>query len=130
MPDPTNTLLFIIALLLAMFLLGVILLRFRLQERRESEQPSPPSSSDEAQDRQYSNSAIRVLTPREREIALLAARGLTNRQIAAELGLSINTMSNYLKRIYAKLEISSRTELAWRLQYMDMHSGEESSVNN
>jgi DNA-binding CsgD family transcriptional regulator len=57
----------------------------------------------------------------EKQIALLAARGLTNRQIATEIGLSINTVSNHLKRVYAKLEVCSRTELAWRLQYLDVN---------
>ena len=57
----------------------------------------------------------------EKQIALLAARGLTNRQIATEVGLSINTVSNCLKRVYVKLEVSSRTELAWRLQYLDVN---------
>jgi len=56
----------------------------------------------------------------EKRIALLAARELTNRQIAAETGLSIYTVSNHLKRVYAKLEVTSRTELAWRLQYFDI----------
>jgi FixJ family two-component response regulator len=59
------------------------------------------------------------------QIALLAARGLTNRQIATEAGLSINTVSNHLKRVYAKLEVSSRTKLAWRLQYVEISRNEE-----
>jgi len=61
---------------------------------------------------------LKPLTPRERQVALLAARGLTNRQIATEVGLSIYTVSNHLKRVYVKLEVGSRTELAWRLQYL------------
>jgi DNA-binding CsgD family transcriptional regulator len=58
-------------------------------------------------------------------VALLAARGMTNRQIAAELNLSVNTVSNHLKRVYAKLEVGSRAELSWRLQYLDLdlHAG-------
>jgi RNA polymerase sigma factor (sigma-70 family) len=106
----------------------VILLLFRRQEQKANEQSSPLTTSDEPPQRQYSESALNVLTPRERDVALLAARGLSNRQIAGELGLSIHTVNNHLKRIYAKLEISSRTELAWRLQYMDLHTGEESST--
>lgn len=50
---------------------------------------------------------------------------MTNRQIGAELGLSINTISNHLKRVYAKLEVSSRTELAWRLQYVEISRNEK-----
>ena len=40
--------------------------------------------------------------------------------LAAELNLSINTVSNHLKRVYAKLEVRSRAELSWRLQYLDL----------
>jgi DNA-binding CsgD family transcriptional regulator len=54
-------------------------------------------------------------------VALLAARGLSNRQIAGELGLSINTVSNHLKRVYGKLNVHSRAELAWQLQYVDLN---------
>ena len=74
------------------------------------------------------NEILKLLTPRERQIALLAARGLTNRQIATEIGLSINTVSNHLKRVYAKIEVSSRTELAWRLQYLDINKDAQSDV--
>lgn len=51
------------------------------------------------------------LTPREREIALLAASGLTSKTIAATLHLSERTVSNHLARTYAKAGISSRSEL-------------------
>ena len=51
------------------------------------------------------------LTPQEREIALLAATGLTNRQIAARLYLSPRTVSAHLYRIFPKLGITSRAAL-------------------
>jgi len=53
-----------------------------------------------------------VLTPREREVALLAAAGTSSREIAARLDLSVRTVDNYLGRAYAKLDVASRTELA------------------
>jgi DNA-binding CsgD family transcriptional regulator len=53
-----------------------------------------------------------VLTRREREVAMLAAAGIPSRQIAARLGLSVRTVDNYLGRAYAKLGLTSRTELA------------------
>jgi DNA-binding CsgD family transcriptional regulator len=53
-----------------------------------------------------------VLTPREREVAMLAADRTSSRQIAARLGLSVRTVDNYLSRTYTKLGISSRAELA------------------
>lgn len=58
------------------------------------------------------NSSIDRLTDREREVAELAARGLTNTQIGLALGTSRYTVRNQLTRIYEKLEIESRAELA------------------
>ena len=51
------------------------------------------------------------LTLQEREIALLAATGLTNRQIATRLYLSPRTVSAHLYRIFPKLGITSRAAL-------------------
>lgn len=55
------------------------------------------------------------LTATERETALLAAAGRTNKQIAAELNLSVRTVENRLHRVYGKLGISGRSELAQSL---------------
>jgi DNA-binding CsgD family transcriptional regulator len=51
------------------------------------------------------------LTPREREVAMLAAGGLTSPEIAERLVLSVRTVEGYLQRAYAKLGITSRAEL-------------------
>ncbi|MGW8955908.1 LuxR C-terminal-related transcriptional regulator [Streptomyces sp. NPDC055709] len=51
------------------------------------------------------------LTTREREIALLAARGLTNKEIAEQLVLSNRTVGNHLYSIYQKLGIANRRQL-------------------
>ena len=51
-----------------------------------------------------------ALTERELEILRRAARGLTNKQIGAELDISDRTVQNHLANIYAKLEVASRTE--------------------
>jgi DNA-binding CsgD family transcriptional regulator len=51
------------------------------------------------------------LTAKEYEVAQLAARGLTNRQIGAELFLSPRTVGTYLYRAYPKLGISTRAAL-------------------
>ncbi len=50
------------------------------------------------------------LTPREMDVLRLAARGLGNKQIAAELGLSARTVQTHLARIFGKLDVGSRTE--------------------
>jgi DNA-binding CsgD family transcriptional regulator len=52
------------------------------------------------------------LTPREREAAELAARGLTDREIAEALFLSIRTVHAHLRSAYAKLGVAGRGELA------------------
>lgn len=57
------------------------------------------------------------LTGREREIAGLAAGGMSNRQIAARLVLSERTVENHLQHVYVKLGVSGRVELAARLQH-------------
>ncbi|MFP5327163.1 MAG: LuxR C-terminal-related transcriptional regulator [Acidimicrobiia bacterium] len=60
--------------------------------------------------------AFAPLTKREREIASLAAGGMPSRDIAAQLFLSVRTVENHLQRVYAKLGVSSRSELARVLQ--------------
>src|ERR1700676_4599316 len=54
----------------------------------------------------------RLLTKRQDEVVNLVADGLPNGQIARKLGVTEHTVNNYLFRIYDKLGISSRTELA------------------
>ncbi len=51
------------------------------------------------------------LTPRERGIALLVQRGLRNKEVAEELGLSEGTVKVHLHKIFEKLGVRSRTEL-------------------
>jgi non-specific serine/threonine protein kinase len=51
------------------------------------------------------------LTQREREVALLLARGLTNRQIARELSISERTAGNHVAKILRKLGLSSRAQI-------------------
>jgi non-specific serine/threonine protein kinase len=56
------------------------------------------------------------LTAREAEIAGLMARGLTNRQLAAELAISERTVERHLTTIRAKLGVSGRVQVAtWAL---------------
>ena len=52
------------------------------------------------------------LSPREREIADLAASGVASKAIAQQLGLSVRTVSNHLQNAYLKLGISGRDDLA------------------
>jgi non-specific serine/threonine protein kinase len=52
------------------------------------------------------------LTRREREVAVLVARGLTNRQISKELSISERTAGNHVAKILRKLGLHSRTQVA------------------
>ncbi len=52
-----------------------------------------------------------LLSKREQEVVQWAGEGLSNREIASRLGLSENTIKNYLFRVFEKLGISSRVEL-------------------
>ena len=56
-----------------------------------------------------------ALTPTERRVAELVAQGLQTKQVAARLFVSPKTVEGHLSRIYGKLGIGSRTELAHRL---------------
>jgi ATP/maltotriose-dependent transcriptional regulator MalT len=60
-------------------------------------------------------SAGNVLSPQELQIARLAADGLSNREIGERLYLSPRTVGSHLYRIFPKLDITSRAQLAARL---------------
>jgi predicted ATPase/DNA-binding CsgD family transcriptional regulator len=53
-----------------------------------------------------------ALSPRELEVAALVARGMTNRQIAAELIITEGTAANHVKHILARLTLDSRVQIA------------------
>jgi DNA-binding CsgD family transcriptional regulator len=56
------------------------------------------------------------LTAAEQRVAVLVAAGRTNREVAAKLFLGERTVAGHLTRVYAKLGVRSRTELARRLR--------------
>ena len=57
-----------------------------------------------------SNLAFAQLTNRELEVLQLIGRGFSNKEIAAELGISYNTVVNHVRNTFAKLGIHSRAE--------------------
>ena len=72
---------------------------------------TPPSPASE----QPSSDEPPTLTRREKEVAVLVGRGLTNRQIASELVLSEHTVHHHVTNILKKLNLSSRQQVASRL---------------
>jgi RNA polymerase sigma factor (sigma-70 family) len=60
---------------------------------------------------EISAETLTALTPREREVALLVVDGRSDREIAERLCLSHHTVSQYVKRVYRKLDVGSRVAL-------------------
>lgn len=55
---------------------------------------------------------MQALTPRELEVALLVSQGRSNRDIAGTLEISVCTTKNHLQRVFKKLRVANRTQLA------------------
>ncbi|HEU5151613.1 MAG TPA: helix-turn-helix transcriptional regulator, partial [Iamia sp.] len=56
--------------------------------------------------------ALATLGPRQREVVLLAAKGLSNQEVAERLGISTRTVENHLHRAYAELGVDGRRGLS------------------
>ena len=70
-----------------------------------SAEPAPARGNDEVDEAPYED----ALTSRERDVLDLIASGLTNREIAARLGISDHTVKFHISTIYGKLGVSTRT---------------------
>jgi DNA-binding CsgD family transcriptional regulator len=75
--------------------------RARLELEATGERTRPPAGDSEAQ-----------LTPQESQVARLAAEGHTNREIAARLFVGESTVEYHLVKVFRKLGVKSRTQLA------------------
>jgi DNA-binding CsgD family transcriptional regulator len=65
--------------------------------------------------RQRQPTPMSLLSPREQEIASMVARGYPNKTIASVLEISSWTVASHLRRIFMKLQVSSRAAMATRL---------------
>jgi DNA-binding CsgD family transcriptional regulator len=72
-----------------------------------------------ARPRRLALSGVEALTGAERRVADLAAQGMTNRQIAHELVVSVATVETHLRHVFQKLDIDSRRDLAEHLDAAD-----------
>lgn len=73
------------------------------------------ATGETARSRRYS--ASETLTLQELQVARMVATGATNREVAEKLFLSVKTVEAHLGRIYGKLGVRSRTELAHRFAH-------------
>ncbi len=64
---------------------------------------------------------VRHVTPRQRAVLDLALRGLTDKEIATDLGISVSTVRTYLERFYREHGLRNKTEAvaAWQ-HYREM----------
>ena len=81
---------------------------YALSEEVDREAPTPVPVPEQPPP---AGEPAETLTAREREVAFLAARGLTNPQIAEELSISEHTAANHVRRILKKLKVRSRTQI-------------------
>ena len=81
-------------------------------ERRESPPPAAAHLDE-------------LMTAQQREIAELAAAGLTNKEISARLFLSARTVGNHLYQIFPKLGVTSRAALRDALSGYARRTGQE-----
>lgn len=65
------------------------------------------------------------LTPSQEQTAVLAGQGLTNQEIAELLFISPRTVQTHLSQVYAKLDLSSRQELAWELARRELRDDDQ-----
>jgi DNA-binding NarL/FixJ family response regulator len=83
----------------------------RLLRARASASVQPPAPGAEPE-----RPGVHPLTRKEVEVAILVAKGNTNKQIASRLFNSERTIDNHVQHIYNKLTIDSRAELALWVQ--------------
>ena len=86
-------------------------LAMRADSARTAQRARGELASTGAQPRREALSGVAALTPSERRVADLAAEGLSNRQIAETLWVTLKTVEVHLGRTYGKLGIKSRAEL-------------------
>ena len=78
----------------------------RLRDESDSETPDEVARIERARER------LTRLTDRERDVALAVGRGLSNAEIAANLYLSVPTVKAHVSRLFDKLQVTNRVQIA------------------
>jgi DNA-binding CsgD family transcriptional regulator len=100
--------------------------RYRAESWAERARAELRASGETA--RKRDPSTVEQLTPQELRIARLVAQGLSNKEIAAQLFVSPRTVDHHLRHVFAKLGITSRTQLA-RLPLGEIHETEHGPIS-
>lgn len=74
--------------------------------------PTPSAGAESAQAAAHPAQVLDKLSPREREIFLLVARSLSNKQIARDLDIAETTVKIHIQHIFKKLALTSRVQIA------------------
>ena len=88
--------------------------RYLLHRFQASGEPAPPRNPDTRE------GAPPTLSPREREVLSLITKGFTYDEIAGMLGISRNTVMTFVRRIYAKLEVTSKVEAVQEAKHLNL----------
>ena len=75
-------------------------------------QPATPDTKTASTPAPHPAQLLEVLSPREKEIFLLIARSLSNKQIARDLAIAETTVKIHIQHIFKKLELTSRVQIA------------------
>ena len=66
------------------------------------------------------NQSLQLLTPRERDVLRLLAKGFSNKAIASDLHLTVGTIKGYVNHIFSKLGVLDRTQAALLATHHDL----------
>ncbi len=118
----------VILLVVLALLLLVVAARPRSESRRRASERRLDMTArplvapvDDAPRRSAANPLLwSLLTKREKEVANLAARGLSDAEIAHELSIAEKTVGNHLAHIYDKLQIHSRREIKYVMPWDEL----------
>lgn len=92
-------------------------LQLSMEELTEVKREAVKDNLDKIADRIEKLAKKHELTDRETDVLLQITKGLNNKEIAAELFVSVNTVKYHMRNLYEKLDIKKRTEIASKLMY-------------